>query len=88
MVYINRKASVLFSGLIGMTIPLSSALADVDIQRISNDALIKAPETVECTLENGAAVMCGKFIVKYQPDNLEIGPFCATNVEQEGGIWN
>ena len=88
MVYMNRKASVLFSGFIGITIPLSSALADVDIQRISNDALIKAPETVECTLENGTAAMCGKFVVKYQPDNLETGPFCVTNVEQEGGIWN
>ena len=88
MVYMNRKASVLFSGFIGITIPLSSALGDVNIERISNDALIKAPETVECTLENGTAVMCGKFIVKYQPDNLEIGPFCVTNVEQEGGIWN
>lgn len=88
MKLINKKACTLFAGFIGMTIPLSSALADLDIQRISKDALIKAPETVECTLENGTTTMCGKFVVKYQPDNLEIGPFCATTVKDEGGIWD
>lgn len=67
-------------------IPVNSALADIDPQRISQDALIKAPETVECSLENGTTAMCLKFVVKYQPDNLQTGPFCTTNIEKEGGI--
>ena len=88
MTFINRKACILLSAFIGIATPLSEAVADVDIQRISKDALIKSPEKVECTLENGTTTMCGKFIVKYQPDNLITGPFCTSSVEQEGGIWD
>ena len=60
----------------------------VDMTRISQDALVKAPETVDCTLENGAAAKCAKIVVKHQPDNLKIGPFCPETLDDKGGVWN
>lgn len=88
MKFITRKVSVLLATFIAVIIPVHSALADVDPQQISKDALIKAPESVECLLENSKTAMCLKFVVKYQPDNLQTGPFCTANLEEEGGIWN
>jgi len=60
----------------------------VDMTRISQDALVKTPETVDCTLENGDAAKCAKIVVKHQPDNLKIGPFCPETIDDKGGIWN
>ena len=34
--------------------------AEVDMQRIGKNALVKAPETVDCTLESGAVSMHGR----------------------------
>lgn len=58
------------------------------MQRISKDALVKAPETVDCTLDNGAASRCVKLVVRHQPKNLKIGPFCPSTVKDKGGIWH
>lgn len=60
----------------------------VDMTRISQDALVKTPETVDCTLENGDAAKCAKIVVKHQPDNLKIGPFCPETLDDKGGVWN
>ena len=67
---------------------LGSAHAQIDATRFSKDALVKAPETVACTLENGAASQCVKLVVRYLPKNMKIGPFCPSTVKGEGGIWN
>ena len=60
----------------------------VDMTRISQDALVKTPETVDCTLENGDTAKCAKIVVKHQPDNLKIGPFCPETLDDKGGVWN
>jgi hypothetical protein len=66
----------------------SAAFAQVDATRFSQDALVKAPETVDCTLENGSASQCVKLVVRYLPKNMKIGPFCPSTVKDKGGIWN
>lgn len=67
---------------------LGSAHAQIDATRFSKDALLKAPETVACTLENGAASQCVKLVARYLPKNMQIGPFCPSTVKGEGGIWH
>ncbi|HDZ81341.1 MAG TPA: YHYH protein [Roseobacter sp.] len=53
------------------------------------DAALASPSTiVECTLKNGDAAECVSYIVKYLPDNLEIGPFCPATLDDVGGIWH
>jgi hypothetical protein len=62
------------------------AYAEVDTSLFSADAMVKPPETVDCTLTTGEAAHCALFVVKYLPDNLEIGPFCLTTLDETGGI--
>lgn len=59
----------------------------LDFSAFNDAALIKKPEVVSCTLENGVQTECAKFVTKYVPDNIEIGPFCPSTLEDEGGIW-
>lgn len=73
---------------LAMATTLGLASAAVDAQRISKDALVKAPETVECTLESGAAAKCTKLVVRYLPKNMKIGPFCPVTLKDKGGIWH
>jgi hypothetical protein len=54
----------------------------------SPDAMVKTPAVVDCTLTNGEASKCAQLTVKYKPDNLQVGPFCPTTVDDTGGIWN
>ncbi|WP_413693157.1 hypothetical protein [Psychromonas sp. KJ10-2] len=77
-----------FASMVGFALPFSSAWANIDIDSISQDALVKDPVIVECTLDNGDSASCAKFVVKYQPDNLETGPFCPKNIDEKGGVWN
>lgn len=60
----------------------------IDPTSFSEDALIQVPETVPCSLENGATTECAKLVVKYLPDDLAIGPFCPTRLDEPGGIWD
>jgi YHYH protein len=66
--------------------------ATVDSQTIlaafSRDAIAKPAAVVDCTLTTGEASKCAQITVKHQPDNLVIGPFCPTTVNDTGGIWN
>lgn len=64
------------------------AFAHVDENTVASSALAQAPEIVACTLENGDAAQCVQYVVKFQPDDLETGPFCPANVEEAGGMWN
>lgn len=66
----------------------SISWAEVDMQSISKDALVKVPEAVDCTLENGASSRCVKLMVRYLPRNLKIGPFCPETLNDKGGIWH
>jgi hypothetical protein len=65
-----------------------TSAAKVDINLFSLNALAKQPEIVDCTLENGDKAQCAKLILKYQPDEMNIGPFCPPTLEDEGGIWD
>jgi len=71
-----------------VVVPINSAWAALDAHTINKNALVKDPDIVECTLENGDISTCARFVVKYQPDNLKTGPFCPQSIDQKGGIWN
>ncbi|QCB47053.1 YHYH protein [Hydrogenophaga sp. PAMC20947] len=83
-----RKACAKGAIAVALAASFGVASGGVDMTRISKDALVKAPETVDCTLENGAATQCVKWVVRYQPKNLKTGPFCPETLTDEGGIWN
>ncbi|TMO70812.1 hypothetical protein CWC17_18230 [Pseudoalteromonas sp. S3785] len=51
-------------------------------------AMVKLPQTVGCTLENGLQTQCAQVVLKYQPDNIEVGPFCPETLDDVGGIWD
>ena len=61
-----RKACLKGALALALACTFSMSWAEVDMQRISKDALVKAPETVDCTLENGAASRCVKLVVCYK----------------------
>ena len=65
-----------------------AAHAEVVPSQFSSAALVKAPETVSCTLENGTQTQCTRLVVKYKPDGLKTGPFCPPSLDDEGGIWD
>jgi hypothetical protein len=54
----------------------------------AKDALVKAPQIVDCTLTDGTAAQCTQLVVKYKPDNLNVGPFCPETLNDKGGIWD
>lgn len=64
------------------------AMAHVDTDSISDQALVQEPDIVACTLEDGTQSECAQFTVKYLPDDLDIGPFCPATLDDEGGIWD
>jgi hypothetical protein len=66
----------------------SQASAEVDLALFGADAMVAPPETVDCTLTNGEAAQCARLVLKYKPDNLDIGPFCPTTLDEVGGIWD
>jgi YHYH protein len=68
----------------------SSATGDakIDLSLFGKDALVKVPAVVDCTLTTGEASKCAQITVKYKPDNLQVGPFCPTTLDDTGGIWN
>jgi YHYH protein len=72
------------------TTPNSSATDDskIDLSLFGKNALVKDPAVVDCTLTNGEASKCAQITVKHKPDNLQVGPFCPTTVNDAGGIWN
>lgn len=64
------------------------ALAHSDTDTVAASALLETPQIVDCTLENGDAAQCVEYVVKYLPDDLEIGPFCPATTGDIGGIWD
>ncbi|WP_218419655.1 YHYH protein [Alteromonas lipotrueae] len=53
----------------------------------NNASLVTPVTTVDCTLEDGSSSACMQITVKHVPDDLEIGPFCPTTLDDEGGVW-
>ncbi|WP_378943061.1 YHYH protein [Paracoccus sp. R86501] len=72
----------------GSLISPGIALAHTDIAAFDQSVFAEAPETVDCTLEDGTQTTCHKLVVNYMPDGLEIGPFCPATLDDAGGIWN
>lgn len=64
-----------------------AAMRGVDPGAFSAGALARAPQVVDCTLENGTAARCVQVVVKYLPDGATIGPFCPATVDETGGLW-
>ena len=54
----------------------AAAFAHPDAHSVADAALVSPAEIVDCTLETGEAAQCARYVVKYLPDDLEIGPFC------------
>lgn len=68
---------------------MPSALSAHPDENSVQDAALASPSTIiDCTLENGDAAKCANYVVKYLPDNLEIGPFCLATLDDAGGIWH
>ncbi|WP_376878290.1 YHYH protein [Albirhodobacter sp. R86504] len=65
-----------------------AALANADLEAFSETAFTSAPQIVDCTLENGDEAKCYEFIAGYQPEGLEIGPFCPSTLDETGGLWD
>ncbi len=65
-----------------------SSDSQMDLASFSSDAMVKPAAVVDCTLTNGETSQCAQLTVKYKPDNLQVGPFCPTTVNEAGGIWN
>ncbi|PVB60976.1 YHYH protein [Labrenzia sp. 011] len=65
-----------------------AAGAHPDPRHFSSTAFTQEPAIVECTLENGTETTCYEFTVGYQPEGLEIGPFCPASLDETGGIWD
>ncbi len=63
------------------------AFAHPDTGDFVQSAFLKAPEIVDCTLENGKEAQCHEITVGYLPDGLKIGPFCPATLDDAGGIW-
>ena len=67
---------------------VDSSATVIDLAYFDSAGLVQDPTVVDCTLTDGTAAECAQLVVKYLPDNLEIGPFCPDNIyEDEGGIW-
>ena len=60
----------------------------LNVAAFNAGGLVRAPRTVDCTLENGLETQCAEIVVRHLPDNLEIGPFCPATLADAGGIWN
>lgn len=60
----------------------------IDPALFDSDSMVNAPVIVDCSLSTGASAQCARFIVKYKPDSLEIGPFCPETLDDVGGIWS
>ena len=67
--------------------PLKTAQAEIDLSLFSDHALVEQPQLVACTLTTGEEAECARLVVKYKPDNLDIGPFCPETVTDQGGVW-
>lgn len=66
----------------------SMAAAHPDPEQFAPNAFTEEPVIVDCTLENGTETTCYELTVGYQPEGLEIGPFCPTTLDETGGLWD
>ncbi|MCG3267297.1 YHYH protein [Yoonia sp. I 8.24] len=83
----SNRCILILSALSGLMFA-SSAYAHADEHSVHENALVSPSEIVDCTLENGDAAKCASYVVKYLPDDLEIGPFCPATLDDAGGIWH
>ena len=77
------------TGAVAMAMRVPRAeVAEVNAGLFSEDALVRPPEVVDCTLDNGAPARCVRLVVTHLPAHLTIGPFCPSTTNDAGGIWN
>jgi len=78
---------LILAGGLAITLRPTHAMKAIDASAFSADALVRAPEIVDCTLDNGASAQCVRLVVKHLPDSKTIGPFCPATIEEVGGLW-
>ncbi|KAF0675955.1 YHYH protein [Profundibacterium mesophilum] len=83
----DQRTRLVLSALGGLLMA-TGAHAHADTQSVADGALVSPSEIVDCTLANGEGSQCARYVVKYLPDDLEIGPFCPATLDEEGGIWH
>jgi hypothetical protein len=76
------------TSVLALVLTSTSVQAEVNGSLFGKDSLVREPSVVDCTLATGAAVKCTQLVVKYKPNNLEIGPFCPATLDDAGGIWS
>lgn len=81
-----RKMTPLSASLLLLTPGM--ALSNPDPAQFAPTAFTQEPEIVDCTLEDGSEAKCYEFTAAYKPEALEIGPFCPTNLDESGGVWD
>lgn len=65
-----------------------TAASVIDLNLFDQKAQVLDPAVVDCMLTDGTETQCAQFVVKYLPDDFDIGPFCPETIYQEGGIWD
>ncbi len=86
--WIRIIAATLLVSTGAVAMAMRAPRVEVDAHSFSADALVRPPETVDCTLDNGAAARCVRLVVRYLPDRMTVGPFCPSTIDEAGGIWN
>ncbi|MEL6570861.1 MAG: YHYH protein [Pseudomonadota bacterium] len=84
----NLKRDIYILSALGSLMFATGADAHADEHSVADTALVSASEIVDCTLDTGEAAQCARYVVKYLPDDLEIGPFCPATLDDAGGIWH
>ncbi|WP_163851256.1 YHYH protein [Pseudooceanicola aestuarii] len=74
--------------LVALSLLPMTAHAHPDPARFNATAFASEPAIVDCTLEDGSTAQCYEFTVPYKPAELEIGPFCPSDIDGEGGLWD
>ncbi|WP_424931269.1 YHYH protein [Amaricoccus macauensis] len=84
----DARCSIFAISTLGGLMLATGAYGHADAHSVHDGALVAPSEIVDCTLENGEAADCASYVVKFLPDDLEIGPFCPATLDDEGGIWH
>ena len=66
--------------------PIDSQVIDTSL--FNEKALNSTPRIVDCVMQDGSTTRCTEIVVGHIPDGLNVGPFCPTTLDYEGGIWD
>lgn len=64
-----------------------TAFSHSQAEHFSSNVFTKAPEIVDCELEDGSEASCYELTVGYLPESITPGPFCPATLDDKGGLW-